>query len=135
MKSSSRPVGTTGGLIKQDSSIGSRNTTGVLVSTMTKVGSTDRLGGYNSTPANRNTRTNMKETEEQRRRDAETKLMDLNIKAESVKRELQKLDHNKIKTGKMIKQKVELENELESLTKQIAPLKQTIRTKTKIIDD
>ena len=63
------------------------------------------------------------------------RLSDLNKKSDILKSDLKKIENIKIKTGQMIKNKIALENELENVGRQIAPLKAILRRKTKQSED
>ena len=67
----------------------------------------------------------------QRKAVIEKDLYQLNIERDMVKSDLRKIENTKIKTATIIKEKNLLEARLDSINKQIAPLKLTIRKSKK----
>ena len=60
---------------------------------------------------------------------AEKELLSLNIQLTKVKNDILKIENSKVRSSLAIKQRKELETRLESLNRQILPLKTQIRTK------
>ena len=61
---------------------------------------------------------------------AEKNLLEVNMQVDNLKNELLKLDNNKVKTGLIIRQKRTIESKLETLNKQAAQIKSTLRKHT-----
>lgn len=58
---------------------------------------------------------------------AEKELLNLNLQLTKVKNDIQKMENSRLRTSLAFQQKKELESKLESLNKQILPLKSIIR--------